>query len=149
MVSSDWCLHGKYCSIPLLLTCHANTSQKKPSHRSGSVSINTNKINLTAECYQQLHGCSVTKLCPTLVTPWIVECQAPLSSTISWSLLKFMSIKSVIISNHLIFSFCLQSFPASGSFLMSLFFTSGSQALMLQLQPQSDGVSSFIRRGRI
>ena len=29
-------------------------------------------------------------------------CQAPLSSTISWSLLKFMSIESTMLSNHLI-----------------------------------------------
>ena len=42
-----------------------------------------------------------------------------MSSTISRNLLKFMSIESVMLSNHLIFchfSFCLQSFPASGSF---------------------------------
>ena len=35
-------------------------------------------------------------------TPWIAAHQAPLSSTISWSLLKFMSIESVMLSNHLI-----------------------------------------------
>ena len=29
-------------------------------------------------------------------------CRAPLSSTISWSLLKFISIKSTMLSNHLI-----------------------------------------------
>ena len=37
-----------------------------------------------------------------LETPWISACQAPLSSTVSQSLLKFMSIESVILSNHLI-----------------------------------------------
>ena len=48
--------------------------------------------------------------------------QAPLSSTVSWSLLKFMCIDSVMLSNHLIHPlppssfFCLQPFPASGSF---------------------------------
>ena len=36
------------------------------------------------------------------VTPWTVAPQAPLSSTISWSLLKLMSIESVMPSNHLI-----------------------------------------------
>ena len=35
------------------------------------------------------------------VTPWTAACQAPLSSTISWSLLKFMSIESLMLSNHL------------------------------------------------
>ena len=36
------------------------------------------------------------------VTPWVAARQASLSCTISWSLLKFMSIESVIPSNHLI-----------------------------------------------
>ena len=35
-------------------------------------------------------------------TPWIAACQASLSITSSWSLLKFMSIKLVMPSNHLI-----------------------------------------------
>ena len=37
-----------------------------------------------------------------LATPWIVAYQAFLSFTISWSLLRFMSIESVMLSNHLI-----------------------------------------------
>ena len=36
------------------------------------------------------------------VTPWIAACQASLSFTISWSLPKFMSIESMMTSNHLI-----------------------------------------------
>ena len=36
------------------------------------------------------------------VTPWTAAHQASLSFTISWSLLKFMSIESVMPSNHLI-----------------------------------------------
>ena len=35
------------------------------------------------------------------VTPWTVACQASLSFTISWSLLRFMSTESVMLSNHL------------------------------------------------
>ena len=35
------------------------------------------------------------------VTPWTVGCLAPLSFTISWSLLRFMSIELVMLSNHL------------------------------------------------
>ena len=43
--------------------------------------------------------------------------QASLSFTISQNLLKLKSIELVMPSNHLtLFSFCLQSFPASGSF---------------------------------
>ena len=36
------------------------------------------------------------------VTPWTAACQASLSITNSWSLLKLMSIESVMLSNHLI-----------------------------------------------
>ena len=36
------------------------------------------------------------------VTPWTAACQASLSFTISWSLLRLMSIELVIPSNHLI-----------------------------------------------
>ena len=35
-------------------------------------------------------------------TPWTASHQASLSSTVSWSLLKFVSIESVMLSNHLI-----------------------------------------------
>ena len=38
------------------------------------------------------------------VTPWTVACQASLFITNSWSLLKLMSIESVMPSNHLILS---------------------------------------------
>ena len=37
-----------------------------------------------------------------VATPWTAACQASLSSTVSWSLLKFMSIKLVMLSNHLL-----------------------------------------------
>ena len=65
--------------------------------------------------------------------PREVACQASLSITDSRNPLKLMSITSVMPSNHLIlvipFSSCLQSFPASRSFPMSLFFTSGGQSI--------------------
>ena len=65
------------------------------------------------------------------VTPWTEAHQASLSFTISQSLLKLMSIESVMPSNHLILcaplSSCPQSFPASGSFPMNWLFTSGGQ----------------------
>ena len=37
-----------------------------------------------------------------LATPWITACQASLSFTVSYSLLRFMTIDSVMLSNHLI-----------------------------------------------
>ena len=49
-------------------------------------------------------------------TPWTTARKASVSFTISWSLLKLLSIEWVMPSNHLIFlSSCSQSFPASGS----------------------------------
>ena len=67
------------------------------------------------------------------VTPLTTAGQASLSFIISWSLLKLMSIKWVMPSNHLIlccsFSSCPQSFPGSGSFAMSQIITSGDQSI--------------------
>ena len=68
------------------------------------------------------------------VIPWTAPCQAFLSSIISQSLIKFMSIELVILSNHLIlccahFPFHPQSFPASGSFPVSHLFTSDDQSI--------------------
>ena len=45
---------------------------------------------------------SVVQSCPTILTPWTAACQASLAITNSQSLLRLMSIKSVISSNHLI-----------------------------------------------
>ena len=45
---------------------------------------------------------SVTQSCPIFATPWTTACQASLSITTSWSLLKLMSIELVMPSNHLI-----------------------------------------------
>ena len=65
------------------------------------------------------------------VTPWTTARQASLSVTNSWSLLKLMSMNwqchPTISSSVVPFSSHLQSFPASGSFQMSQFFTSGGQ----------------------
>ena len=66
------------------------------------------------------------------VIPWTAAHQTSLSITSPRSLLKLMSIKSVmpsISSSAVPFSSCLQSFPASGSFPMSQFFVSGSQSI--------------------
>ena len=45
-------------------------------------------------------------------TPWTVARQASLSFTISWSLLKLMSIELVIPSNHLVLYFPLLLLPS-------------------------------------
>ena len=47
--------------------------------------------------YRSVHLFSHVQL---FVTPWTAACQAPLSITNSWSLLRLMSIESVMPSNH-------------------------------------------------
>ena len=74
-----------------------------------------------------VHFGSVAQSC-LFATPWTAAHQASLSITNSRGLLKLMSVELVMPSNHLILS-CPQSFPASRSFPMSQFFTSGSQSI--------------------
>ena len=67
------------------------------------------------------------------MTPWTAARQTFLSITNFQSLLKLMSIESVMPSNHLIlchpFSSHLEFFPVSGSFHMNQFFASGGQSI--------------------
>ena len=68
--------------------------------------------------------CSVAQSCPTLCEPWTAARQASLSFTISRSLLKLMSIESMMPSNHLILCRPLlllpSIFPILGVFLNEL-----------------------------
>ena len=59
---------------------------------------NWTELNWTV--YQSLS--SVDQLCQLFVAPWTTALQASLSITYPWSLLKLMSIESVMPSNHLI-----------------------------------------------
>ena len=61
-----------------------------------------------------------------LATQWTAAHQDYPSFTVSQSLPKLMSIELVMPS---VFNWCLQSFPASGSFPMSQVFTSGDQSI--------------------
>ena len=74
------------------------------------------------------------------VTPWTAACQASMSITNSWSLLKLISIQLAMPSKYLILCHSLllrlQYFPASGSFPMGQFFTSVAKLLELLLQHQ-------------
>ena len=76
----------------------------------------------------QFHSVQLLSHVRLFAIPWTSACQASLSITDSWSLLKFMSIKSVMPFNHLIlccpFLLLPSIFPTSGSFQMSQFFAS-------------------------
>ena len=81
--------------------------------------------------------CGLLLLCCSVVsnseTPSTAACQTSLSFAISQSLLKLMSIESLMPSNHPIlcqpFLLLLQSFPASGSFPVSQLFASRGQSI--------------------
>ena len=67
------------------------------------------------------------------VTPWTAARQASLSITNSWSLQNSCSLSQwchpTFSSSVVPFSSCLQSFPESGCYQMSQFFTSGGQSI--------------------
>ena len=100
----------------------------------------------------------VTKLCLTLCNPMDCSMDSYQSITISWSLRKFMSIELVMLcqsdgisncyaitiaivmaisSSAAPFSFCFQSFPASGFFPVCQLFATGGKIVEHQLQHQS------------
>ena len=56
---------------------------------------------LTLNC-QTSCCCLVAESCLSFVTPWTAACQGSVSFTIPWSLLRFMSIELLMLSNHLI-----------------------------------------------
>ena len=85
------------------------------------------------------------------LTPLAVALQAFQSIPSSWSLLKLMSIESMMPPNHLIICcpllLYLQSFPASRSFPMSQFFASNGQSISfsfsISLSNKYSGLISF------
>ena len=83
--------------------------------------------------YEECCGVQLLSHAQLFVTPWTAAHQAFLSFTIPWSLLKLISIESVMPSNHLILCHTLlllsSIFPASGCFLRSQFFASGGQSI--------------------
>ena len=97
---------------------------------------------------------SLSRVC-LFVTPRTAACQAALSFTVSQSLLKFMPIESVMLSNHVILC-CPVS--ALGSFPMNQLFISGGQSVgvsasVLPMNTQSwfplglSGLISFVSKG--
>ena len=81
-------------------------------------------------CFSVLFSHSVMS---NSVTPWTAACQSSLSITNSLSLLKLMSIESVMPSNHLILCHPLllppSIFPSIRALPMSQFFASGGQSI--------------------
>ena len=88
------------------------------------------KTHLTITNWLLLFGRSA--ISDSLWTHGLQHARLPCPSPSPWSLLKLMSIELLMLSissSITSFSSCLQSFPASGSFLMSCLFTSGGQSI--------------------
>ena len=77
---------------------------------------------------------SVTQSCPPLCDPWTAACQASLSITISWTLLKLMSIKSVMPSNHVILCHPLLLLPSISA---SIIVFSSESVLRIRCESQN------------
>ena len=88
------------------------------------------KCVFATDCSSSVQSPSLVRL---FVTPWTAARQASLSITNSWSLLNSCPSNqwchTAISSSVIRFSSFLQSFPASGSSLMSQFFTLGGQSI--------------------
>ena len=104
---------------------------KEKSEKAG-LKLNIQKTKIMGSCPISLVQFSHSVMSNS-ETPRTAAYQVSLSITNSQSLLKLMSIESVmpsIISTSVVpFSYCLQYFPASGSFQISQFFASGGQSI--------------------
>ena len=95
-------------------------------------------IPFSRECSHVVVQCS--RLVWLSVTPWIAACRASLSFTISWSLLKLMSIELAMPSNHVFYLSLLlvpSIFPNTRVFSNELTLHQVAKVLELQLQHQS------------
>ena len=79
-------------------------------------------------------------------TPWTAACQAPLSTTISRSLLRCTSIKLLMLFHHLILCHPLllpSVFPDPGSFPISRLFVSSRRSFRISPSNGYSGLISF------
>ena len=90
---------------------------------------------------------SVTQYVQLFATPRTTACQASQSITNSGACSNSCPSSwwchPTISSSVVPFCSCLQSFPASGSFLMSQFFTSGGQSFSISISNEYSGLMSF------
>ena len=99
-------------------------------------------LYLEAELLKRFSSVQLLSRVLTLTLMWTAACQASLSITIPQSMLKLLSIESVVPSNrlslhHSHFPPAFKSFPAAVSFLMSQFFTSDGRSVGASASHQS------------
>ena len=104
------------------LKCSLQKSKRLPSFRVFPKWASSSWVVVvqSQSCVQLFAACHGLQHAMDCSAPWTAARQASLSFTVSWSLLKFTSIESMMPSNHLIlchFFLLLPSiFPALGSF---------------------------------
>ena len=99
--------------------------QKEPLRSSTSLQTEVYTF-LRHKCLVVVQLLSCVRL---FVTSWTAVHQGPLSSVVSWSLLKFMTIESVMLSNHLILCYPLLLLP---SIFLSIRVFSSESALCIR-----------------
>ena len=142
-VRQDWCTDKCHVGRSLLRDCTLPWtgcgSLGKPAHGSVPLSSSTkrglclhHRSPPTWSSVPSVSSVQSLSRVRLFATPQIAARQASLSITNSRSLLKLMSMSwwchPTISSSVIPFSSCLQSLPASGSFLVSQFFASGGQS---------------------
>ena len=94
VLSLIWLMYCTYHTVGVAWPCKSLTKQREGDLWDDVASRRTlSPVVVQSLSHVELFG-----------RPWTAACQAPLSSTVSQSLLKFMSIESVMLSNHLIHS---------------------------------------------
>ena len=109
-----------------------------PKKRNAKECQTTTQLNSSHTLASSVQSLSRVQL---FATPWTAACQASLSITNSWSLLKLMSIESVMPFNHLILCCPLlllsSIFPSIRVFSNELVLSIRCQSILFQLQQQS------------
>ena len=94
---------GHFLGDPLKYHITGITKESEELRREAKLTISSTQIFSSVQSFSHVL---------LFMTPWTAACQASLSITNSWSLLKLMSINSMMPSNHLILS-CLLLLPPS------------------------------------
>ena len=123
---ANQCVHSVLCTT--VRTFLQERFQEAKIHPSTMFLAPGQTWNFT-QVFLQAVTCSVAQSCLTLCDP--MDCSMPDFPVLHLpELLRLMSTEMVMPFNHLMLCcplLCFQSFPESGSFLMSWFFTSGGQ----------------------
>ena len=98
-----------WSGVPLPSPKEAWTS---PAKHNTSTTVTASELHEEVELANQFSSVQSLSQNQLFVTPWTAACQASLSITNSQSLLKLMSIKSVMPSNHLTFCHPLLLLPS-------------------------------------